>query len=70
MDTQCAKILVMKKILFFSLVILAQTCSFEPKGDVEELTVNLIARETDQIYESLVEVRRDLHRYPEISEQE
>ena len=70
MDTQCAKILVMKKILFFSLVILAQTCSFEPKGDVEELTVNLITRETDQIYESLVEVRRDLHRYPEISEQE
>ena len=70
MDTQCAKILEMKRILFFGLVFFTQACSFEPKGDVKELTVNLIARETDQIYESLVEVRRDLHRYPEISEQE
>lgn len=70
MDTQRAKILEMKRILFFSLVFFIQACSFEPKSEEKELTVNLIDRETDQIYESLVEVRRDLHRYPELSEQE
>ena len=67
----------MKKILIISLGLIIVTSGliigFHISGKTnisEESIHNLIQKETDEIYDSLVKIRRDFHMYPELSEHE
>lgn len=67
----------MKKIVLISVGLFILTSGlfigFHISGKTnisEESIHNIIQKETDEIYDSLVKIRRDIHMYPELSEHE
>ena len=56
----------MKKIIFFTAGLFIGFHSLCQTNGNEDPIHALIQKETDQIYDSLVKIRRDFHRYPEL----